>query len=219
MTNTMTRRPDPDRAFRSALLPLPCPNHVRWRTVPHKVCLGYAYSPAGGEAPEYFEIATDGYRLHARRTPAPSPDAEPDKDAERIRAAVELSAPAGRTERTLDLDAAALQRARGLDAALGKRWNAAVDLATGAVHGYHASDKGPTYRDETKRAAVLGGPVLAGVLPPEPGAPACCVRYLLDAVAHVETLTVHFEPGAPRAPLRLVSDDGARWAIVMPCLV
>lgn len=93
-----------------------------------------------------------------------------------------------------------MQRAHALDTALGKRWNAAVDLATGAVHGYHAGDKDPTYRDKAKRAAVLGGPVLAGVLPPEPGAPACYVRYLLDAVAHVETLTVLYKPRAPRAP-------------------
>ena len=208
-TTTMTRRPDPDRAFRSALLPLPCPDHVLWRTVPHVVSL----------ADGYWEIATDGHRLHARRTPAPSPDAEPDPAATLIRAAVELSAPADRTERTLDLDAAALQRARGLDAALGKRWNAAVDLATGAVHGCHAGAKDPTDRDTAKRAAVLGGPVLAGVLPPEPGAPACYVRYLLDAVAFVETLTVLYEPDASCAPLRLVSDDGARWALVMPCRV
>ncbi|MCK9629989.1 MAG: hypothetical protein M0R37_15535 [Bacteroidales bacterium] len=205
----MTRRPDPDRAFRSALLPLPCPDHARWRTVPHKGCL----------ADGYWEIATDGHRLHARRTAPPDFEAEPDKDAELIRAAVELSAPAGRTERTLDLDAAALQRAHGLDAALGKRWNAAVDLATGAVHGYHAGDRDPTERDTAKRAAVLGGPVLAGVLPPEPGAPACYVRYLLEAVAFTETLTVLYEPDAPCAPLRMVSDDGARWALVLPCRV
>ena len=206
----MTRLPDPDRAFRSALIPLPGLDHVPGCTVPHVVSL----------ADGYWEIATDGRRLHARRTPAPSPDAEPDKDAERIRAAVELSAPAGRTERTLDLDAAALQRARGVVAALGKRWNAVVNLATGAVHGCHAGDgRDPTPRDIAKRAAVLGGPVLAGVLPPEPGAPACCVRYLLDAVAFVETLTVLYEPDAPIAPLRLVSDDGARWALVMPYLV
>jgi hypothetical protein len=181
--------------------------------------MGYAYSPAGGGAPEYFEVATDGHRLHARRCPPPDAEAAPDPDAALVRAAVELNAPAGRTERALELDAAALVRAHGLDAALGKRWNAAADLATGAVHGYHAGDRDPTERDTAKRAAVLGGPVLAGVLPPEPGAPACYVRYLLDAVTFVETLTVYFEPDAPRAPLRLVSDDGARWAIVMPCRV
>lgn len=201
---------DPDRAFRSALLPLPCPDHARWRTVPHVVSL------AGG----YFEIATDGHRLHARRCPPPSSEATPDPDATLIRAAVELNAPAGRTERALELDAAALLRAHGLDTALGKRWNAAVDLASGAVYGFHTGgSKYPTPRDQAKRAAVLGGPVLAGVFPPEPGAPACYVRYLLDAVAFVETLTVHYEPDEPCAPLRLESADGTRWAIVMPCRV
>jgi len=193
---------------------------VLWRTVPHKVCLGFVHSPVGGGAPEYFEIATDGHRMHARRCPPPGIDTEPDPAATLIRAAVELSAPADRTERTLELDAAAVQRAHGLDAALGKRWNAAVDLATGAVHGYHAGGgKDPTPRDTAKRAAVLGGPCLAVVLPTEPGAPACYVRYLLEAVAFTETLTVLYEPDAPCAPLRLVSDDGARWAIVMPCRV
>ena len=204
----MTRRPDPDRAFRAALLPLPYPDHARWRTVPHVVSL----------ADGYWEIATDGHRLHARRCAPPDAEAAPDTAATLIRATVELALK-GRTERTLDLDAAALLRAHGLDAALGKRWNAAVDLASGAVHGYHAGDKDPTDRDTAKRAAVLGGPVLAGVLPPEPGAPACYVRYLLEAVAFVETLTALFEPDAPCAPLRLVSSDGARWALVMPCRV
>jgi len=204
----MTR--DPDRAFRSALLPLPCPDHALWRTVPHKVCM----------ADGYWEVATDGHRLHSRRCTPPSAEAETDKDETLIRAAVELNAPAGRTERALELDAAALLRAHALDAALGKRWSAAVDLATGAVHRLHAGgSKDPTPRDQAKRAAVLGGPVLAGVFPPEPGAPACYVRYLLDAVAFVETLTAHFEPNAPRAPLRLASADGARWALVMPCRV
>lgn len=204
----MTR--DPDRAFRAALLPRPCPDHALWRTVPHKVCM----------ADGCWEVATDGHRLHARRCPPPSIDAETDKDETLIRAAVQLNAPAGRTERPLELDAATLLRAHALDAALGKRWSAAVDLATGAVHGFHAGGgKDPTDRDTAKRAAVLGGPVLAGVFPPEPGAPACYVRYLLDAVAFVETLTVHYDPDAPCAPLRLASADGARWALVMPCRV
>jgi len=198
-----------DRAFRAALRPSPCPDHALWLTVPHVVSM----------TDGYWEIATDGHRLHARRCAPPDFEAEPDKDAERIRAAVELNAAPGRTERALDLDAAALRRAHGLDAALGKRWSAAVDLATGAVHGFHSGRKGTTLRDVVKRDAVLGGPVLAGVLPPEPGAPACYVRYLLEAVTFVESLTVHFEPDEPCAPLRLVSDDGARWAIVMPCCV
>lgn len=203
-------RTDADRAFRAALLPLPCPDHARWQTLPHVVAF------LGG----YAEIATDGHRLHARRCPPPNIDAETDKDETLIRAAVELNAPAGRTERALELDAAALLRAHALDAALGKRWSAAVNLATGAVHGFHTGgSKNPTPRDQAKRAAVLGGPCLAGVFPPEPGAPACYVRYLLDAVAFVETLTAHFEPKAPRAPLRLESADGARWALVMPCRV
>jgi hypothetical protein len=199
-----------DRAFRAALLPLPCPDRVRWLTVPHVVSL----------ADGYWEIATDGPRMHARRVPAPPPGAGVDAKAARIRAVLDATFK-GRAEQALEISAEDLVRAHDLDAALGKRWNAALDLSTGAVYGFHAgpSRRKLTLRDLARRESVLGGPVLAGACAPHPGAPACYVRLLLDAVAHAETLTVHFVPGDGSAPLRLASADGARWAVVMPCRV
>jgi hypothetical protein len=205
----MTRRSqDNDRAFRAALRPAPCPDYERWQTVPHVVSL----------TDGYWEIATDGHRMHVRACAPPSPVAVPDDHALTIRTILEAIK---RPTRELTLSLADLRTMRRIHGALGKRWRAVIDLATGDVRGFHA---GPAYRDAAardlaRRESVLGGPVLTGACAPHPGAPACYARYLLDAVAHAETLTVYFAPENRYAPLRLVSADGARWAVVMPCSV
>lgn len=204
---------DPDRAFRSALLPLPCPDHALWQTVPHVVALtGY------GEAPSYAEVATDGPRLHARLCAPPSSEAEPDTDAVRIRVMLEtLKTPA----RDLTLSLADLRTMRRIQRELGKRWHAAVDLVTGTIFAFHAGPEylAPTARDLDRRDRVLGGPRLSDALDAAPRreAPACYVRYLLDAVSWTESRELRY--GGPRDPICLSSRDGTRGAIVMPCLV
>lgn len=208
------QRSDPDRAFRAALLPIPAPDHVLWQTEPHVVALtGY------GEAPSYAEVATDGHRLHARLCEPPSSEAEPDTDAVRIRGMLEmLKTPT----RDLTLSLADLRTMRRIQRELGKRWHAAVDLATGTAVAYHAGpkDRAPTARDLDRRDRVLGGPRLSDALDdwtPRRKAPACNVRYLLDAVSWTESRELRY--GGPRDPICLSSRDGTRWAIVMPFLV
>lgn len=206
----MTR--DPDRAFRSALLPLPCPDHALWQTVPHVVAL-----TVYGEAPSYAEVATDGHRLHSRRCPAPpSSEAEPDTDAVRIRV---MLATLKTPTRDLSLSLADLRTMRRLQKELGKRWHAAVDLVTGTIFAFHAG-LAPTARDLDRRDRVLGGPRLDSALEawtPRRKAPACYVRYLLDAVSWTESRELRY--GGPLDPIWLSSRAGTRGAIVMPCRV
>jgi hypothetical protein len=162
-----------------------------------------------------WAIATDGARAHAMRHTG--------SDSERagvLRSVVLAIHPPESGQLNLDV----VEVARRVQRELGRRWRVNLDLADGTI-GLIFAGKERTDRDDARLEELglssLERRCVGKGIPGSP--PAIEIRYLVEAMKHTGSSVVRFSKPHKRwgrtDPIRLDSDDGERFAVVMPVIV